>query len=270
MTQAIKDMRQLLILALQLVAFFSNGQTRTITGKVLYDDFSPIYQAKIWDHKNIELGTTDINGEFKIDFPTNTAQLEIGMIGMEVSRIEVPTTCERIEIIMIPNGTYHYRSHKKIDRLRKRLYDRTIALHPIAFKKKLFTSATPCYQREFEQIKPRLDEIRKEHEVKRKENEKAFRELSVGDTVRIPYSTTFRADGTDRTSLHVYSYVVDGETIKCIIEGVVIDKSKDYQFTYRVTNCDLCSFQSTVYDNKDMREGQVFKHNMRYFKVLTK
>ena len=169
----------------------------------------------------------------------------------------------------MPDGNYDYKSHKKIDRIRKSWFDKVSGLHSVAFDKGLFTSQSPCYQREFEPIKPQLDEIRKEFKVKQKGIKKAFRELQVGDTVRIPYSTTFRYDGTDRTSLHVYSYIVDDENFKCIIQGVITDKSRNYEFTYRVTNCASCNLQSTIYQNKDMSVGQVFKHNMRYFKVLT-
>lgn len=170
-------MRQLLILAFPLIAFLSHGQTRTITGKVLYDDLSPICDAKISDPQNIQLGTTDLNGDFKIDLPTEIDKLEIGMIGMEIALIQIPTTCDRIEIIMMPSGTYHYKSHKKVDRIRKRLFHKVTALHSTAFDKRLFFTTSPCYQREFEPAKPRLDEIRKEFNVKKKEIKKAFSDI---------------------------------------------------------------------------------------------
>lgn len=263
-------MRQVLLLTLLLNSLLSNGQTRTITGRVLFDDLSPGYEAKIWIHDSLQLGTSGLNGDFKIELPTNIDSMEIGMIGMDIASIKIPPTCDRIEIIMMPSGTYHYKSHKKVDRIRKNLFDKVTGLHSVAFDSGLFTTPSPCYQREFEPIKPQLDEIRKEFKVKQKEVKKAFRELQVGDTVRIPYSTTFRYDGTDRTSLGVYSYIVDGENFKCIIQGVIIDKSRNYEFTYRVTNCDLCNLQSTIYENKDMTVGQLFKHNMRYFKVLSR
>lgn len=263
-------MRQVLLLTLLLNSLLSNGQTRTITGRVLFDDLSPGYEAKIWIHDSLQLGTSGLNGDFKIELPTNIDSMEIGMIGMDIASIKIPPTCDRIEIIMMPSGTYHYKSHKKIDRIRKNLFDKVTGLHSVAFDSGLFTTPSPCYKREFEPIKPQLDEIRKEFKVKQKEVKKAFRELQEGDTVRIPYSTTFRYDGTDRTSLHVYSYIVDGENFKCIIQGVIIDKSRNYEFTYRVTNCAFCNLQSTIYENKDMTVGQVFKHNMRYFKVLSR
>lgn len=263
-------MRQVLLLTLLLNTLLSNGQTRTITGRVLFDDLSPGYEAKIWIHDTLQFGTSGLNGDFKIELPTTVDKIEITMIGMDIALITIPSTCDRIEIIMMPSGTYHYKSHKKIDRLRKSLFDKITGLHSVAVDKGLFTTPSPCYQREFQPNKPQLDEIRKEFKVKQKEIKKAFRELQVGDTVRISYSTTFRYDGTDRTSLHVYSYIVDGENFKCIIQGVITDKGKNYEFTYQVTNCALCDLPSIIYENKDMSVGQVFKHNMRYFKVLTK
>jgi hypothetical protein len=263
-------MKQLSLLTFLLTTFLAHGQTRTITGKILYDELSPAYEAIILTSDTVQLGKTDKNGDFKIDVPAGINKLKIALIGMEMNLIEVPPTCDRLEIIMMPAGNYDYKSHKKIDRIRKSLFNKLIGQHLLAFDIGLFTTQSPCYQREFEPIKPRLDEIRKERNAKEKEIKKAFRELQVGDTVRIPYSTTFRYDGTDRTSLHVYSYIVDGENFKCIIQGVIIDKSQNYEFTYRVTNSELCNLQSTIYQNMDMSVGQVFKHNMRYYKVLTK
>ena len=72
-------MRQVFLLTLLLITFLSNGQTRTITGKVLYDDFSPIYESKIWIYDTLQLATTDLNGDFKIELPPNLDEVEIAL-----------------------------------------------------------------------------------------------------------------------------------------------------------------------------------------------
>ena len=266
-------MRQVLLLTLLLITFLSKGQTRTKTGKVLYDDLSPIYEAKIWVYDTLHLGTTDLNGDFKIELPSNLDEVQIGMIGMEIASVKVPHNCDRLEIIMIPAGTYHYRSHKKIDRIRKSLFDRLPELHSNAFDKGLFTTPTPCYGREFKPGKPQLDIIRKELIVLRKEIKESYKRLEIGDTIRIPFSGSYRADGTDRTTLIIWSYVADAKEFECLIEGVVIKKDRrdgGYNFDYKVTNCKACKYDSIIYEERDMINGAIFRHNMKYFKAYTK
>jgi hypothetical protein len=99
-----------------------------------------------------------------------------------------------------------------------------------------------------------------------------FEKLKIGDTIKIPLSGQFRYDGTDRTSLFAYSYLVDKPNYDCIIEGTIIDKNKikkGYNLVYRVTNCDLCKSLS-IYNGRTVTVGEKFEHNIRYFKVLSK
>jgi hypothetical protein len=187
---------------------------------------------------------------------------------MEWTPIELSKDCDKVEIIMLADGTYDYNSSKKVDRVRKERFNEIPKLHSKAITKGIFTNNPICYERKFLPYKPRLDEIEKELTVKRKYIKESFRKLEIGDTIRIPYNGTYHSDGTVRTTLNVYSYVVDGDNFECIIEGVVVDKRSNYDLTYRVTNCNLCKYKSLVYENGDMTVGQVFKHNMKYFKVL--
>lgn len=61
---------------------------------------------------------------------------------------------------------------------------------------------------------------------KRSDIKENFKELSVGDTIRIPYSGSYRHDGTNSTTLFVYSYVVEDSEFDCLIEGVITDMNK--------------------------------------------
>jgi|SRR5688572_15213410 len=267
-------MRQVVLLTLLLTPLLSNGQTRTITGRVLFDDLTPGYEAKIWTHDTVQLGTSELNGDFKIELPTDKDEIEIGMIGMEIASVRVPPNCSRVEIIIIPDGTYHYRSHKKVDRIRKSLFDKIPELHSNAFTNGLFTTPTPCYTREFRPYKPRLDEIRKELKIEMKRINTLFSKLEIGDTIQVPFSGTYRSDGTDRTTLTPWAYFTDATKSQCLIEGIITKKDRQnsgYNIEIKITDCKSCKYDTPIiYQEKDMVTGTVFRHNMRILKVSTK
>jgi len=265
-------MRQVLLLVLLLTPLLSNGQTRTITGRVLFDDLSPGYEARIWVHDTLQLGTSGLNGDFKIELPTNEDKIKIGMLGMEIASVSVPPNCSHVEIIMIPDGTYHYRSHKKVDRIRKSLFDKIPVMHSNAFTKELFATPTPCYSREFRPNKPQLDEIRKELKIEGKRIKILFSKLEIGDTLQVPFSGTYRSDGTDRTSLTPWAYFTDATKSQCLIEGIITNKDRKnsgYNIEIKITDCKSCNFKTPIiYQEKDMVVGTVFRHNMRILKVV--
>lgn len=267
-------MRQVLLLTLLLTSLLSNAQTRTITGRALFDDLSPGYEAKVWMHDTIQLGTSGLNGNFEIELPANVDEIEIGMIGMEIASLKLPQNCFHVEIIMIPDGTYHYRSHKKVDRIRKSLFDKIPELHLNAFTKELFTTPTPCYTREFRPDKPQLDEIRKELKTESKRIKTLFSKLETGDTIQVPFTGTYRSDGTDRTTLTPWAYFTDATKSKCLIEGIITNKDRQnsgYNIEIKITDCKSCMYDTPIiYQEKDMVIGTVFRHNMRILKVLAK
>ena len=265
-------MRQVLLLTILLTPFLSCGQTRAITGKVIDEDLITIPDVRVQNSDKLRLGTTDINGNFKIELPLGTNELLLSFIGMEWTSIKVPMDCDNIEIIMLVDGTYDYMSNKKVDKERKKIFDEIPKLHSKAVTKGIFDNKSPCYTREFIPYKPQLDEITKELKVKRKQIRESFKELAIGDTIRIPFNGSYRDDGTERTTLNVWSYATDEITFDCIIEGVIIDKNNhngDYNLIFKVIDCKSCKYDSIIYENKDMVTGAVFRHNMKYFKVLT-
>jgi hypothetical protein len=246
---------------------------QTVKGRIVDENLDEMSQARIYYKDTVLLGETDFNGFFEINIPKNTTYLSIGFIGYETAIVSIPDSCKNLEVILLQDSTYHYNSRKKIDRLRKKEFDKLPELHRAAKNKGLFAREHPCYQREFEPIKSRLDEISKHIKAKKQENSRRFKALAIGDTIRIPFSGTFRSDGTDRTSLTVFSYVVSESDFKCLIEGVVLDKNKHkngHNIVYRITSTNLCKYDSIIYNNKDVLPGEVLTHNMKYFKILTK
>ncbi|MEM8525577.1 MAG: DUF6794 domain-containing protein [Bacteroidota bacterium] len=54
-----------------------------------------------------------------------------------------------------------------------------------------------------------------------------YKELEVGDKLKIPFSGTWRYDGTDRTTLTIYHYMVsDKDSFECIVEGKIVGKKR--------------------------------------------
>lgn len=245
---------------------------RTIKGRIIDENLETLPGAKVYDKDTLLLGETGINGYFEVSIPKKADALVLGFIGYEWTTVSIPDNCEYLEVILLHDALYHYKSSRRVDRLRKRRFDKLPDLHEIAVGKGLFINGTRCYLREFTPIKPQLDKIGKQLRAKRKANKRHFKELAIGDTIRIPYSGSYRHDGTDRTTLFVFSYVVDGNDFDCIIGGVIVDKNRrdsGYNVVYKVTDTKQCKYNSIVYDRKDVSLGEEFSHNMKYFRVIT-
>ncbi|MBL7856032.1 MAG: hypothetical protein JNL17_16660 [Cyclobacteriaceae bacterium] len=265
------DMSQILLLTFIVISFSVSGQTRTVTGKVIDEYFENLPGVRIQNSDTIQLGTTDINGEFKIEIPVMTDSLLFGFVGMEWTPIKLTPDCDRLEIIMMVYVSYHDRSSAKIDRLRKKRYDNLDNIHLTAFNKGQFLQKKPCYTRDFLEHKQSLDKIERDLIAEQKRIKDLFEKMEIGDTVKIPYSPNDNYDGTKRTFLFNWSYVSDNVDFKCIIEGVILEKDKrkkGYNITYKVTNCEQCKYESLVFNNDNMTVGRVLKHNMKVFKVL--
>lgn len=109
----------------------------------------------------------------------------------------------------------------------------------------MFQSEKPCYVRKFKPIKPALEEIGKQMELKSAEIKRMFKSLSVGDTIKIPFSGSYRHDGTEKNK-----------------------RKRGYNIVFKVTNLDLCSYDSIVYNGNNIGVGDSVSHNMKYFEVL--
>jgi len=287
-----KTIRRFLILLFLISINFTGiyGQ-RNIKGKIIDEDLEVTY-ARIFEFNSAEqfgfdfnnpLGESDFNGFFEITIPNETKRLVFAFIGYEFANVELSDSCNYIEIILLYRGTYDFMSSRKIDKDRKKRFDNLSKLHLTAIERGLFTNETMCYSREFEPDKPELDEIGKQIKAVKKQIKKDYQNLSVGDTINIPFSGSWRADGTDKTQLCVWHFFTDTEHCDCIIEGVVTKKyrnryrklrfpwislARGYNFTYRVTDCENCKLESIFFNDRAMEIGQEFEHDMKYLRVI--
>ncbi|TXE01839.1 carboxypeptidase-like regulatory domain-containing protein [Algoriphagus aquimarinus] len=138
-------MRLLILLTIYLIPFLSTGQTRTITGKVI-DEFelTTIPQVRIQNRDTVQLGTTDMNGNFKIELPAGTEQLQFSFIGFELTTVQILNNCDNLEIIMMLASSYDFMTMKTVNRKRYKRFRKLNERHQEAFEKGVFKSRTPC------------------------------------------------------------------------------------------------------------------------------
>jgi hypothetical protein len=252
--------------------FYSTFGQRNLSGRVIDEYLESAIGITIFDKDTIEIGKSDLNGYFKIELPQKTDKLIFAEVGYEWKNIYVPKNCNNLEIVILLSGTYDFMSSNKIDRIRKKRFDQITELHLQAYKKGIFKTEKPCFKQEFEPIKLELDKIAKRSKKLTKENKKNFKLLKVGDTITIPFSGSYKSDGTERTSLTVYSYIVEGKDFDCKIKGIVTKKKKNrkgYFLTYEVIDTNNCRYKSIIYNEKAVKVGEIFEQNMKYFKVIT-
>ena len=127
------------------ISFLTNGQVRTITGKVVSEfDFQPIAEVKIQNIDTSQLGTTDLTGSFKIELPIGVDYLLLSSLSMEWTLIKVPANCNTLEVIMIVDGTYDFMTTRKVNRKRYKIFKDLPKKHQQAYSKGIFTSIAPC------------------------------------------------------------------------------------------------------------------------------
>jgi hypothetical protein len=121
------------------------GQTRNLTGKIIGYDFQPFIQTKIFNIDTVLLGKSDMTGQFSITIPYDTKTLFVADVGMEWKKITLTDSCNILEIILLPSWTYDFKTLKKVEKLRKKEFDKLPRLHKTAFEKGIFKSDKPCY-----------------------------------------------------------------------------------------------------------------------------
>ena len=137
------------------------GQTRTVSGRIIDEDLETVPQALINSTDTILIDKTDLDGLFHLQIPIETKELLIGCVGMEWKVISLSKDCENIDIVLMYSANYDFKSHRKVDRLRKERFNKLSEIHELAYKKGLFSTEKPFYDFGFEPIKQRLDEIRR-------------------------------------------------------------------------------------------------------------
>lgn len=125
------------------------GQTRTLTGKIIDNEFNPHFQVSIFNSDTVLLAKSDKNGNFSITVPTDTKTLIVADVGMEWKSLDLLRDCNNLEVILQLAATYDFMSPAKVDRLRKKEFDKLPGLHKSAFEKGIFQTDKPCFVDKF-------------------------------------------------------------------------------------------------------------------------
>ena len=211
----------------------------------------------IFDKDTTKIGQTDLNGYFELKIPKETDKLIFAGVGYEWATITIPKECKTLEIILFLASTYDFMSPRKVDRLRKKEFEKLPELHSQAFQKGLFKTEKPCVSRKFEPDFPELDKIRRQDKLTKKKIKTKFKELKIGDAVKVPTQS--------------WSAYTDGTDFGCLISGMIIGKNKKkggYNLIIQVTD-NFCEKDQATYNGDPVKIGDSITHNMKYFKIIT-
>lgn len=252
-------------IVLLFLGFFVNGQNRSVYGKVISEDLEPLAGVQIRNSDNELIGETDFDGQFKILISQKNDSLLFRYTGMEFANIKLMDDCEKVEVIMMHDVIYDFMKPNKSDRLRKKRYDKLDELYLLAIDKKLFQNNNICYDRVFKAHKPELDRIGKELKELERINKKDFKNLKIGDTVKIP----FGLDTAKKTVSTNYSTCTSctNKDFDFILIGEIVNKQRKY-LTLEVKITEMLPYDILEYRGKILKVGSHFKYEMKYFEVL--
>lgn len=243
------------------------AQSLKISGKVIGEDLFELPMVNIYDTDTTLLTTSNLDGTFELTLETN--ELLFGCLGMEWEKITVSESCTKLEVILLSAGSYHYKSHRKIDRLRKEQFNDRNEIHRRAFEQGIFRNDSPCFDYVFIPDKPELDEIRNWMKQKKYEINQELKQLAEGDTIYVPYATSWRYDGTDRTALHQYSSYTDETEFGCIIAGTLVNKDRKGNIRFSVMDIGECHYEAITLNDRPVKARDILECNMKYFRVIT-
>ncbi len=236
---------------------FSAFGQRTVSGRTINQFLESAIGISIFNKDTTKIGQTDLNGYFQIKLPEETDKLIFAGVGYEWATVSIPKECNNPEIILFLASTYDFISPKKVDRLRKREFEKLPELHSQAFQKGLFTTKKPCVIRKFEPVFQDLDEIRRRNKSTKKQIKTKFKELNIGDIVKVPTQT--------------WSAYTNETDYGCLITGVIVDKNKKnggHNLVLKVSK-NICENEQATYNGKKVEIGDLITHNMKYFKIIT-
>jgi hypothetical protein len=255
----------ILILTILLISLNLNGQTRTIIGRVISEDLVPLPWLDIRNTDSLLLGKTDMDGRFKFSIPQETDSLMFRYIGMEWTDIRLNKDCDTIEVVLMYDVIYDFMTSRKIDRLRKKRFDNLPGIHSDAVKNGLFENNNICYDEDFKPNKPDLDRISRELKKLGKTNKNDFKDLNIGDIVKIPFGIE---TSEKRISTH-YSPCKNctDEDYDYVIKGEIINKHRR-KLTLEIKITEMQPYDSLEYRGKILKVGSDFKYEMKYFEVI--
>jgi hypothetical protein len=135
----------LLLLALVLsLGTSSKRSSRTLTGRLLDDRLEEVPRANIYARDTILVGTTDLEGYFKLDVSDITTTLRFTAIGYEVTTLKLSRECMNLEVILLLASTYNFMSVRQVNRQEFKRFKHLPQLYKQAYEKGLFKSRAPC------------------------------------------------------------------------------------------------------------------------------
>lgn len=241
------------------------GQQK-LEGRFINEDLEPVPAVTIYSKDTTKLGISDLQGNFKIDFVKKIDTLIFASIGSEWTKIKLLDNCKNIEVILLYDALYHYKSHKKIDRLRKRRFDKIAELHSEAYIKKLFKTMNPCFEQKYSPIKPELDEVALNLKKTAIRNKNDFKNLKIGDTIKIP----FGIDDSKKIVRTVYSLCKNctDKDYDYLIKGIIVNKQRR-KLTLEIKVIEIPIYDSLEFNGEKLSVNNTFKYKMKYFKVIT-
>lgn len=250
-----KHQKSLVILFL-FINLFSFYAQISIKGKVIDENFHAFPSVKIFINDTVQIGKTDFNGNFEINTSIELNKLTFSSLGYENTNISLSNDCNYLEVILLEDSNYHFSSNK-VERIRKKRFNKLKEKHLAAFRKGAFIKKSACYISLFESYKPESDQIAREMKLIKKQIKTLFKELRIGDNVKIPIKS--------------WSAYTDEIDFGCLITTTIIEKNKkkgSYNLILKVTE-NICNKFKTANNRKPIKLGELITYNMKYFKVIT-
>lgn len=138
-----KEILAFLIVVLS-VSTLSAQETKIIKGRIISENLESLPKANIHDMDTTVLGSTDMDGYFEIEVPTETDKLLLGFIGMEWMTVKIEDDCQNLEMIIMSDVIYDFMPIKRINKKRKKRFKQLPEKHKEAYEKGLFKSSYPC------------------------------------------------------------------------------------------------------------------------------
>ena len=129
--------------------------TKTLTGRILNDRLETVPRANIYARDTTVIGTTDMDGYFKIDVPSNTNTLIFAFVGMEWTTVKLSADCSNFEVILLLASSYDFMSVRRVNRQEFKRFKHLPQIYQEAYEKGLFKSRIPCASPIFTKWVPR-------------------------------------------------------------------------------------------------------------------
>ena len=119
-----------------------------ITGKIIDQELNtlPGVQLRIGDSI---IGTTNLNGEFKIELNNKVRKITFMFTGMEITPIIFNSECSKLEVVMLYSGSDCFATPKKNERIRKKRFNKIPSIYRQAYEKGIFEYDKPCGEIQF-------------------------------------------------------------------------------------------------------------------------